>query len=525
MPRFNLDSFNYNPLTNRSNAAIDSAMRNVDAADARMWERRSSNPKPQSRKSTKRRGAGYRKRNVQQPKPVAGDSVTVQVGDSLSAILKRTTGSYKNVAEVARLNGIKDPNKIYVGQKIKIPGYKADAGGDVVVGEETGGIKGDRNINTTANKAGVALRNLIAKGQQAAAATSVVKDSVAAPKDTTTVVRNDSVPAAPRDSVTTTVPADTTSESGYERARAHAMQLLKEREAKKQREAQQRSVAPIDKFVMPKYAKEHPELYSNIFVKVGNENGRIQMLQPTEIARQSNARNAVIAKNPRRKGESMEQYSKRLDREVQLADMARKSGAVKPVWPEKYVLGGGALGKALRLFRGAKTVVDNAPQNAQNVSQESQPGVIIIGGGKPSSTSQDIPVVVTNNKKSYNPPLSTVKPKSNPKGQYTRPRTTNIKPRQTHSVNTHVGVSTTKPKASTPTRVNTRRWSGTSGWSPTRGWGQPGKGGWQSKPVSTQPKAEPKPVDIKPTSTANKKWKATSQHKQARGWQYVKRRR
>lgn len=308
MPRFNLDSFNYNPLTNRGNAAIDSAMRNVDAADARMWERRSSNPKPQSRKSTKRRGAGYRKRNVQQPKPVAGDSVTVQAGGSLSAILKRTTGSYKNVAEVAKLNGIKDPNKIYVGQKIKIPGYKANAGGDATSGEETGGTKGDRHINTTVNKTGAALRNLIAKGQQArqqvAAATSVVKDSVATPKDTTTVVRNDSiptvprdsVPAAPRDSVVTVTPTDSTSESGYERARAHATQLLREREAKKQKEAQQRSLAPINKFVIPKYAKEHPELYSNIFVNIGNENGRIQFQRPNEVIRQANARFAVIAK-------------------------------------------------------------------------------------------------------------------------------------------------------------------------------------------------------------------------------------
>ena len=215
MPRFNLDSFNYNPLTSRSNAAIDSAMRNVDQVDAELRERRSSNPKPQSRKSTKRRGAGYRKRNVQQPKPVTGDSVTVQAGDSLSAILKRTTGSYKNVAEVARLNGIKDPNKIYVGQKIKIPGYKVDAA--------------SKPAADSAKPADV-------KPVAAAAATSVVKDSVVAPRDTTTIVRNDSIPVAPRDSVATTAPADTTSESGYERARAHAMQLLREREARKQRE-------------------------------------------------------------------------------------------------------------------------------------------------------------------------------------------------------------------------------------------------------------------------------------------------
>ena len=512
MAKDDLLKYSRTPSYRESRALNDSALIN----DARAWEQRSGlptatsstnntvNKKTASRKGVKRRGAGYRKRNVQQPKPVAGDSVTVQAGDSLSAILKRTTGSYKNVAEVARLNGIKDPNKIYVGQKIKIPGYKADAA--------------SKPAADSAKPADV-------KPAAAAAVTSVVKDSVVAPRDTTTVVRNDSIPAASRDSVATIIPTDNTSESGYERARAHAMQLLKEREARKQREVQQNGSAPTDKFVIPKYAQEHPELYSNIFVNVGNKNGRVQFRQPTENARQANARNAVIAKNPRRKGESMEQYSKRLDREVQLADMARKSGAVTPVWPEKYVLAGGGIRKALGLFRGAKAVVDNAPQNAQNASQESQPGTIIIGGGKPSSTSQDIPVVVANDKKSYNPPLSTVKPKPNPKREYTRPRTTNIKPRQTRSVNTHVGVSTAKPKASTPTRVNTRRWSGTSGWNRTSGWGQPGKGGWKTQPTTTTPKAEPKPVDIKPNSTANKKWKPTSQHKQARGWQHVNRRR
>ena len=296
MPRFNLDSFNYNPLTNRSNAAIDSAMRNVDQVDARLWERRSSNPKPQSRKSTKRRGAGYRKRNIQQPKPVAGDSVTVQAGDSLSAILKRTTGSYKNVAEVAKLNGIKDPNKIYVGQKIKIPGYKADV---------------------ASKPAADSVKPADVKPAAAAAATSAVKDSVAAPRDTTAIVRNDSIPAAPRDSVATVTPTDSTSESGYERARAHAMQLLREREAS--RRQYQNSIR-----------EDRKDYYRNILSRYNKLPGETN---PQWVAR-----------------------AERLDR------MSKMSGAVETAWPETYVMGGGAGAKVVRSALGAYRTLEQRPR-------------------------------------------------------------------------------------------------------------------------------------------------------------------
>lgn len=177
----------------------------------------------------------------------------------------------------------------------------------------------------------------------------------------------------------------------------------------------------------------------------------------------------------------MKQFSKRLDREVQLADMARKSGAVKPVWPEKYVLGGGALGKALGLFRGAKTVVDNAPQN----TNKKDLGTIVIGeeGTTGAVTSEPAPVVVvsspkstykapkrtyqtpsslvitTSYKKPYRAPLSTVRPK--PK-TYSAPKTTVVRPRKTNT--------------------------------------------------------EPKSANIKPGSTSKRKWTSIEQYKQATGW-------
>ena len=225
MPRFNLDSINYNPLTNRSNAAIDAAMRNADQINARLWERRSSNPKPQSRKSTKRRGAGYRKRNVQQPKPAA-DSVK-----------------------------------------------PADV-----------------------------------KPAAAAAATSVIKDSVVVPKDTTTVVRNDSIPAAP---------TENTSESGYERARAHAMQLLKDREAS--RRQYQNSVR-----------EDRKDYYRNILSRYNKLPGETN---PQWVAR-----------------------AERLDR------MSKMSGAVETAWPETYVIGGGAGAKVVRSALGAYRTLEQRPR-------------------------------------------------------------------------------------------------------------------------------------------------------------------
>ena len=59
-------------------------------------------------------------------KPVAAPkspscSVTAEAGDSLARLAGRHLGSSKRWREIARLNGIADPNKIYAGQKIRLP--------------------------------------------------------------------------------------------------------------------------------------------------------------------------------------------------------------------------------------------------------------------------------------------------------------------------------------------------------------------------------------------------------------------
>ena len=45
---------------------------------------------------------------------------TVKAGDTLWAIAKRVTGDGSNYKAIAKKNNIKDPNKIYVGQKLVI---------------------------------------------------------------------------------------------------------------------------------------------------------------------------------------------------------------------------------------------------------------------------------------------------------------------------------------------------------------------------------------------------------------------
>lgn len=57
------------------------------------------------------------------------NSVTVQRGDSLWKIASQFLGSGTRYQELASLNGISNPNLIYVGQVIKLPGYTGGGGG------------------------------------------------------------------------------------------------------------------------------------------------------------------------------------------------------------------------------------------------------------------------------------------------------------------------------------------------------------------------------------------------------------
>jgi LysM repeat protein len=103
-------------------------------------------------------------------------TVTVKPGDSLSGILG--TSSPEVVNEVARENGISDPNKIYVGEQIKLsadgapapaPAAPAPVVHIVKSGETLSGILGTSNparINEVCAKNGIKNANLIYVGQK-----------------------------------------------------------------------------------------------------------------------------------------------------------------------------------------------------------------------------------------------------------------------------------------------------------------------------------------------------------------------
>lgn len=57
--------------------------------------------------------------NAEKPAAAAGGSYTVKAGDTLARISRKTGAS---VNTLSRLNGIKDPTRLKVGQKLKLPG-------------------------------------------------------------------------------------------------------------------------------------------------------------------------------------------------------------------------------------------------------------------------------------------------------------------------------------------------------------------------------------------------------------------
>lgn len=107
-----------------------------------------------------------------QPAPAAG-TYTVRAGDTLSGIAARYGTTYQ---ELARINGIADPNRIYVGQVIRLAGSApapapAPAGGGgsytVVRGDTLSGIaqRFGTNYQTLAAINGIADPNKIYPGQ------------------------------------------------------------------------------------------------------------------------------------------------------------------------------------------------------------------------------------------------------------------------------------------------------------------------------------------------------------------------
>jgi LysM repeat protein len=100
-------------------------------------------------------------------------TVTVQSGDSLSGILG--TSNPEIINEVAKENGISDPNKIFVGEQIKLSADSAPAPAPTPVvhivkaGETLSGILGTSNpakIQEVCNKNGIKNPNLIYVGQK-----------------------------------------------------------------------------------------------------------------------------------------------------------------------------------------------------------------------------------------------------------------------------------------------------------------------------------------------------------------------
>ena len=58
---------------------------------------------------------------VTAPQPAAARTYTVKAGDTLSAIAAKHLGDWKRWEEIARLNGIRDPRRLQIGTKLRLP--------------------------------------------------------------------------------------------------------------------------------------------------------------------------------------------------------------------------------------------------------------------------------------------------------------------------------------------------------------------------------------------------------------------
>ncbi|MFG2621201.1 peptidoglycan DD-metalloendopeptidase family protein [Streptomyces sp. NPDC048507] len=73
-----------------------------------------------AKKSTARTPAA-KKATARTPAAAAGAAYTVKAGDTLSGIALARLGSAGRYPEIARLNGITDPDRIRAGQRLKLP--------------------------------------------------------------------------------------------------------------------------------------------------------------------------------------------------------------------------------------------------------------------------------------------------------------------------------------------------------------------------------------------------------------------
>lgn len=477
---------------NVADAAIDAVIQNMNRPVPN-----TPAPQPTRKTSTRKRQAKPKtKKTIDVSK---GGEYIVKAGDTLSSILKETTGSYKNYREIAKANGISDPNKIYAGMKIKIPGYNGTADSKQ---DATPAVSGTGQGSTGGAKGGTAAG--ASSGSAVAKQDSLIRNTTKTLADSAARLQT-----AARDTISragsTRIPRDTVAQDTV--ASNNRESTLSEDNSNTGRTKHHVRI--------PKYVLENPELdlYSNM-------NGTQSYMGGASDAIRYNT---VKKQYPQQEGEDNIAYHKRLMRQIELNDMARKSGAVKSVYPEFYaLLSRTGVGQAISMVRGIGSLIRNLRNRGnQQSSNSDNSNVVTIGEGDNVGGDGTIGQQASSYTRGFDRKpkqnLATVKPKQT----YSTPRTSNIKPRQPKSINTHVGVQRTQK----PAAVNTRRWQGTSKWGNIKGWGQPGKGGWQTKPTTTSTRVEAKPADIKPNSTAQKKWNNTFQHKQARGWQHVKRRR
>ena len=258
---------------NVADAAIDAVIQNMNRPVPN-----TSAPQPTRKTSTRKKQTKPKTKKIIDVSK--GGEYIVKAGDTLSGILKETTGSYKNYREIAKANGISDPNKIYAGMKIKIPGYKEDSAN-----------KPAADSTKPVNPKPVNPKSI--DSNSAAAATLAVKDSV-------------------------TTPEDMTFRSLYKRTRARGMQLVNEGEEASRRQYQNSVI------------EDRKDYYRNILSRYNKLPGETN---PQWVAR-----------------------AERLDR------MSKMSGAVETVWPETYVMGGGAGAKVVRSALGAYRTLEQRPR-------------------------------------------------------------------------------------------------------------------------------------------------------------------
>lgn len=106
-----LQKINADVLNGGINLKVGMKLKVVQATVTTVAQKPAAQPKPAAKTETKKE---------QQAKP-AQRSYVVLKGDNLGTISQKLLGSSRRMSEIVKLNGLKDPNDIRVGQTLKIP--------------------------------------------------------------------------------------------------------------------------------------------------------------------------------------------------------------------------------------------------------------------------------------------------------------------------------------------------------------------------------------------------------------------